>query len=104
MLSQSRRAGHECATCPLTIDPLASPDAPLASPGDIRGYAGCPLRPPSPRKQEGLIAMLQRKPVFPHVIEINYQAGERLGCNVYLVFDGAEWVLIDIGYEETVDE
>ena len=48
--------------------------------------------------------MLQRKPVFPHVIEINYQAGERLGCNVYLVFDGAEWLLIDIGFEETVDE
>jgi glyoxylase-like metal-dependent hydrolase (beta-lactamase superfamily II) len=48
--------------------------------------------------------MLQRKPVFPHVIEINYQAGQRLGCNVYLVFDGAEWLLIDIGYEETVDE
>lgn len=48
--------------------------------------------------------MLQRKPVFPNVIEINYQAGERLGCNVYLVFDGAEWLLIDIGYEDTVDE
>jgi hydroxyacylglutathione hydrolase len=48
--------------------------------------------------------MLQRKPVFPHVIEMNYQAGERLGCNVYLVFDGQEWLLIDIGYEETVDE
>ncbi len=48
--------------------------------------------------------MLQRKPVFPHVIEMNYQAGERLGCNVYLVFDGSEWVLIDVGYDETVDE
>lgn len=48
--------------------------------------------------------MLERKPVFPHVIEINHQAGERLGCNVYLVYDGPEWVLIDIGYEETVDE
>lgn len=48
--------------------------------------------------------MLQRKPVFPHVIEVNYQAGERLGCNVYLVYDGPEWVLIDIGYEDTVDE
>src|ERR1700687_3404719 len=48
--------------------------------------------------------MLQRKPVFPHVIEINYQAGERIGCNVYLVFDGPEWLLIDIGYEETVEE
>jgi glyoxylase-like metal-dependent hydrolase (beta-lactamase superfamily II) len=48
--------------------------------------------------------MLARKPVFPHVIEMNYQAGQRLGCNVYLVFDGSEWILIDIGYEETVDE
>ncbi|HEV3025498.1 MAG TPA: MBL fold metallo-hydrolase, partial [Pirellulales bacterium] len=48
--------------------------------------------------------MLERKPVFPHVIEINHQAGERIGCNVYLVFDGADWVLIDIGYDETVEE
>ena len=48
--------------------------------------------------------MIQRKPVFPHVIEMNYQAGQRIGCNVYLVFDGADWLLIDIGYEETVDE
>lgn len=48
--------------------------------------------------------MLERKPVFPHVIEINYQAGHILGCNVYLVFDQDEWLLIDIGYEETVDE
>lgn len=48
--------------------------------------------------------MLERKPVFPHVIEINYQAGERLGCNVYLVYDGPEWILIDIGYDETVEE
>ena len=38
--------------------------------------------------------MLQRKPVFPHVIEMNVQAGERLGCNVYLVFDKNEWVRI----------
>ena len=48
--------------------------------------------------------MLQRKPVFPHVIEINYQAGQRLGCNVYLVYDGPDWLLIDIGFDETVDE
>ncbi|HEX5443270.1 MAG TPA: MBL fold metallo-hydrolase [Pirellulales bacterium] len=48
--------------------------------------------------------MLERKPVFPHVIEINHQAGERLGCNVYLVYDGPDWILIDIGFEETVDE
>ncbi len=48
--------------------------------------------------------MLERKPVFPNVIEINYQAGERIGCNVYLVYDGKDWIIIDIGYEETVDE
>ena len=48
--------------------------------------------------------MLERKPVFPHVIEVNFQAGHILGCNVYLVYDKDEWLLIDIGYEETVDE
>src|SRR5215475_8737482 len=48
--------------------------------------------------------MLQRKPVFPHVIEMNVQAGQRLGCNVYLVFDKNEWALIDIGFQEAVDE
>src|SRR5215813_5844115 len=48
--------------------------------------------------------MLQRKPVFQHVIEMNVQAGQRLGCNVYLVFDKTEWVLIDVGYQETVDQ
>jgi len=48
--------------------------------------------------------MLTRKTLFPGIIELNFQAGEVLGCNVYLVFDADEWILIDIGYEETVDE
>lgn len=48
--------------------------------------------------------MLERKPVFPHVIELNFQAGQMLGCNVYLVYDEHDWLLIDIGYEDTVDE
>lgn len=48
--------------------------------------------------------MLERKPLFPHVIEMNHQAGERLGCAVYLVYDGPDWLLIDIGFEDTVDE
>jgi hydroxyacylglutathione hydrolase len=48
--------------------------------------------------------MLDRRPVFPGVIEMNYQAGWRIGCNVYLVYDDAAWTLIDIGYAETVDE
>lgn len=48
--------------------------------------------------------MLTRKPIFPGIIELNFQAGEVLGCNVYLVFDDDEWALVDIGYEETVDD
>ena len=48
--------------------------------------------------------MLQRRPLFPHVIEMNHQAGQRIGCNVYLVFDKNEWVLIDVGFQETIDE
>jgi hydroxyacylglutathione hydrolase len=48
--------------------------------------------------------MLARKYLFPHVIELNYQAGRRLGVNVYLIDGGSEFALIDIGYLETVDE
>ena len=48
--------------------------------------------------------MQKRKPIFPNVIEVNMQAGQLLGCNVYLVFDQNEWILIDIGFEETVDD
>src|ERR1700740_1654203 len=48
--------------------------------------------------------MIKRKPVFPNVIEMNVQAGQRLGGNVYLVFDKSEWGLIDIGFQEAVDE
>ena len=44
--------------------------------------------------------MLERKPVFPNIIEVNHQLGHVLGCNVYLIFDGDQWVMIDIGYEE----
>ena len=48
--------------------------------------------------------MLPRREVFPHVIEMNYQARQRLGCSVYLVHDAGEWMLIDIGFEDTVDQ
>ncbi len=48
--------------------------------------------------------MLRRKPVFPHVIELNLQAGRRIGCNVYLIYDGPDYMLFDIGYEEDVPE
>ncbi|KAA1259470.1 putative polyketide biosynthesis zinc-dependent hydrolase BaeB [Rubripirellula obstinata] len=48
--------------------------------------------------------MLTRKPIFPGIIELNFQAGEVLGCNVYLIYDCDEWLLIDIGYEDTVED
>jgi hydroxyacylglutathione hydrolase len=48
--------------------------------------------------------MLVRKLLFPNVIELNFQAGHVIGCNVYLVFDADEWILIDVGYEESVEE
>jgi glyoxylase-like metal-dependent hydrolase (beta-lactamase superfamily II) len=48
--------------------------------------------------------MRTRKYLFPRVIEMNYQAGRRLGVNVYLIDGGDEWLLIDIGYLDTVEE
>jgi glyoxylase-like metal-dependent hydrolase (beta-lactamase superfamily II) len=48
--------------------------------------------------------MLQRKYLCPHVIEMNYQAGRRLGVNVYLIDGGDEFVLIDVGYLDTIEE
>ena len=56
--------------------------------------------------------MLERKYLFPNVIELNYQAGRRMGVNVYLIDGGEkgrgrggeEFVLIDIGYEDNVPE
>jgi glyoxylase-like metal-dependent hydrolase (beta-lactamase superfamily II) len=48
--------------------------------------------------------MLQRTPLFPHVIELNYQARRRISCSVYLIFDDHAWTLFDIGYEDAVDE
>lgn len=48
--------------------------------------------------------MLSRKPLFPGIIELNFQAGEVLGCNVYLLYDADAWMLVDIGYEDTVDD
>jgi glyoxylase-like metal-dependent hydrolase (beta-lactamase superfamily II) len=48
--------------------------------------------------------MLERRPIYPGVIEMNHQAGWRIGCNVYLVYEDDAWGLIDIGYSEHVDE
>ena len=48
--------------------------------------------------------MLERKPIFPNVIEFNYQLQRLLGCNIYLVYCGKEWLIIDIGFEDIVNE
>src|SRR5262245_25374724 len=50
------------------------------------------------------LMVMQRKYLFPNVIEMNYQAGRRLGVNIYLIDGGSEFLLIDIGYLETVDD
>ena len=48
--------------------------------------------------------MIERRELFPNVIELNFQARRRLGCSIYLVYDGNDWLLIDIGYEDTIPE
>lgn len=48
--------------------------------------------------------MIQRKPIFPNIIEVNHQLGHVLGCNVYIIYDQNQWVMIDIGYQEAVEE
>jgi hydroxyacylglutathione hydrolase len=48
--------------------------------------------------------MIRRKYLFPNVIELNFQAGQMLGVNVYLIDGGSEYILIDIGFEDTVPE
>jgi glyoxylase-like metal-dependent hydrolase (beta-lactamase superfamily II) len=42
--------------------------------------------------------MLERRYVFPGVIEMNVQARRRLGVNVYLIDGGNEYALIDVGF------
>jgi glyoxylase-like metal-dependent hydrolase (beta-lactamase superfamily II) len=48
--------------------------------------------------------MLKRKYLFPRVIEMNYQAGRRIGVNVYLIDGGSEFILLDIGFLDAVPE
>src|SRR5262245_41574180 len=48
--------------------------------------------------------MLARKYLFPRVIEMNYQAGRRLGVNVYLIDGGNALLLIDVRYLDSTDE
>ena len=86
--------------CSVSLSPclLVSPSPSFYNPVGFSQASGhCCRRSRSARK----CPMLARKPIFPNVIEMNYQAGQRLGCNVYLVYDGSDWMLIDIGFDET---
>ncbi len=42
--------------------------------------------------------MVERRYVFPGVIEMNVQARRRLGVNIYLIDGGTEYALIDVGF------
>ncbi|MGV2341710.1 MAG UNVERIFIED_CONTAM: MBL fold metallo-hydrolase [Planctomycetaceae bacterium] len=48
--------------------------------------------------------MQERRELFPNVLELNFQARRRMGCCVYLVYGQSDWMLLDIGYEDTVEE
>ncbi|HVK19099.1 MAG TPA: MBL fold metallo-hydrolase [Fimbriiglobus sp.] len=48
--------------------------------------------------------MTSRKYLFPHVLELNLQAGRWFGVNLYLIDGGSEYLLLDVGLEETLDE
>jgi glyoxylase-like metal-dependent hydrolase (beta-lactamase superfamily II) len=48
--------------------------------------------------------MTRRKYIFPNVIELNLAAGRPLGVNIYLIDGGTEYVLIDVGLDDTLNE
>ncbi|MGO9598908.1 MAG: MBL fold metallo-hydrolase [Isosphaeraceae bacterium] len=48
--------------------------------------------------------MIERNYLFPGVIEMNYQARRRMGVNVYLIGDGASYILIDVGFLAELSE
>lgn len=48
--------------------------------------------------------MLERRYVFPGVIEMNVQARRRLGVNIYLIDGGSEYALIDVGFLDELND
>lgn len=48
--------------------------------------------------------MVERRYVFPGVIELNVQARRRLGVNIYLIDGGSEYALIDVGFLDELTE
>jgi glyoxylase-like metal-dependent hydrolase (beta-lactamase superfamily II) len=48
--------------------------------------------------------MVERRYVFPGVIEMNVQARRRLGVNIYLIDGGSEYALIDVGFLDELND
>jgi glyoxylase-like metal-dependent hydrolase (beta-lactamase superfamily II) len=42
--------------------------------------------------------MIERRYLFPGVLELNHQARRRMGVNIYLIDGGSEFALIDVGF------
>jgi hydroxyacylglutathione hydrolase len=48
--------------------------------------------------------MVERRYIFPGVIEMNVQARRRLGVNIYLIDGGTEYALIDVGFLDELND
>src|SRR3954464_8371597 len=48
--------------------------------------------------------MVERRYIFPGVIELNVQARRRLGVNIYLIDGGSEYALIDVGFLDELSD
>src|SRR3954467_5734776 len=48
--------------------------------------------------------MVERRYIFPGIIELNVQARRRLGVNIYLIDGGTEYALIDVGFLDELTE
>ena len=48
--------------------------------------------------------MVERRYVFPGVIEMNVQSGRHLGVNIYLIDGGTEYALIDVGFLDELSD
>jgi glyoxylase-like metal-dependent hydrolase (beta-lactamase superfamily II) len=48
--------------------------------------------------------MVERRYLFPGIIEMNVQARRRLGVNIYLIDGGDEYALIDVGFLDELND
>ena len=48
--------------------------------------------------------MVERRYVFPGVIELNVQARRRLGVNIYIIDGGSEFAIIDVGFLDELSD